>query len=92
MPSLPRFLKFRQDLPNPGRLEELKREAQSVLTPDVFDGARFEFNKTLTQKFALLHNVYMGSASERSESLEPRAGTGSPIAATASPSPAREHS
>uniref|UniRef100_A0A7S3ERJ9 Mitochondrial import receptor subunit TOM40 n=1 Tax=Haptolina ericina TaxID=156174 RepID=A0A7S3ERJ9_9EUKA len=62
MPSLPRFLKFRQDLPNPGRLEELKREAQSVLTPDVFDGARFEFNKTLTQKFALLHNVYMGSA------------------------------
>ena len=50
-------------LPNPGRLEELKREAQSVLSPDIFDGARFEFNKTLTQKFALLHNVFLGSAS-----------------------------
>jgi len=47
----------RRDLPNPGRLEELKKEASSVLSPDVFEGARFEFNKTLTQKFALLHNV-----------------------------------
>jgi len=52
---------FKRDLPNPGRVEDLKREAQSVLTPDVFDGARFEFNKTLTQKFALLHNISMGS-------------------------------
>lgn len=25
-------------------------------------GARFEFNKTLTQKFALTHNISMGSA------------------------------
>ena len=28
-----------------------------MLSPDVFEGARFEFNKTLTSKFALLHNV-----------------------------------
>jgi mitochondrial import receptor subunit TOM40 len=50
-----------RDLPNPGRLEELKKEAQAILSPDVFDGARFEFNKTLTQKFAVLHNIQMGS-------------------------------
>ena len=49
----------REPLPNPGRLEELKKEAQIVLSPDVFEGARFEFNKTLSQKFALLHNVTM---------------------------------
>lgn len=52
---------WRSKLPNPGRLEELKKEAQGVLSPDVFEGARFEFNKTLTQKFALLHNVSLAS-------------------------------
>ena len=36
-------------------------QAQSILTPDVFEGARFEFNKSLTQKFALLHNISIGS-------------------------------
>ena len=51
------------DLPNPGRLEELKKEAQGIMSPDVFDGARFEFNKTLSSKFALNHNVFLGSAS-----------------------------
>mmetsp|Transcript_3696 Transcript_3696/g.7918 ORF Transcript_3696/g.7918 Transcript_3696/m.7918 type:complete len:286 (-) Transcript_3696:625-1482(-) len=50
------------DLPNPGRLEEMKKEAQAILSPDVFDGARFEFNKTLTQKFALNHTVFLGSS------------------------------
>jgi len=55
------FLHRLSSLPNPGRVEELKREAQGVLSPDVFDGARFEFNKTLNQKFALSHNVFMGS-------------------------------
>ena len=49
--------KKKEALPNPGRLEELKKEASGVLSPDVFEGARFEFNKTLTSKFALLHNV-----------------------------------
>jgi len=48
-------------LPNPGRLEELKKEAQGILSPDVFDGSRFEFNKQLTNKFALNHNLFMGS-------------------------------
>ena len=47
MEAIKRFMKG--DLPNPGRLEELKKEAQTVLSPDVFDGARFDFNKTLTQ-------------------------------------------
>ena len=51
----------REPLPNPGRLEELKKEASAVLSPDVFEGARFEFNKTLTQKFALLHNVALSA-------------------------------
>ena len=46
----------------PPRLEELKKEAASILALDVFDGARFEFNKTLTQKFALNHNVFLGSS------------------------------
>ena len=50
-----------EPLPNPGRLEELKKEAQGVLSPDVFDGARFEFNKTLGAKFALLHNVTLAA-------------------------------
>ncbi len=49
-------------LPNPGRLEEIKKEAQAVLSPDVFDGARFEFNKGLNQKFALVHSITMSSA------------------------------
>ena len=54
---MPLFKK--RDLPNPGRLEELKKEAQAVLSPDVFEGARFEFNKSFGQKFALLHNITM---------------------------------
>ena len=54
--------RFMADLPNPGTLEQLKREAQGILSPDVFDGARFEFNKTLSPKFALNHNVFLGSA------------------------------
>lgn len=56
-----RRLFFWRQHPNPGRLEELKREAQGVLTPDIFEGAKFEFNKTLTQKFALVHNVALAS-------------------------------
>eukprot|EP00962_Isochrysis_galbana_P004421 scaffold1220_cov117-Isochrysis_galbana.AAC.4 len=54
--------RFFADLPNPGRLEELKKEAQGIMSPDIFDGARFEFNKTLSPKFALNHNVFLGSA------------------------------
>ena len=46
----------------PPRLEELKKEAAGILALDIFDGARFEFNKTLTQKFALNHNVMLGSS------------------------------
>lgn len=53
---------FRTNLPNPGRYEELKAHAQHILTPDIFDGARFEFSKSLTQKFGLLHNISMGGS------------------------------
>ena len=55
------WLSWWRNLPNPGKLEELKKEATAVLSPDVFEGARFEFNKTLTQKFALLHNVTLAT-------------------------------
>ena len=55
------WLSWWRNLPNPGKLEEMKKEAASVLSPDVFEGARFEFNKTLTQKFALLHNVTLAT-------------------------------
>jgi len=51
---------FSRALPNPGRYEELKAQAQSIMTPDVFSGARFEFNKSLTQRFATLHNIFLG--------------------------------
>lgn len=61
-PDIAMLKRFMADLPNPGTLEQLKREAQGILSPDVFDGARFEFNKTLSPKFALNHNVFLGSA------------------------------
>mgnify|MGYP004094981919 CR=1 FL=1 len=32
----------RERLPNPGRTEELKKEAQGIMTLDVFDGAMGE--------------------------------------------------
>lgn len=56
-------------LTNPGRLEELKKEASAVLSPDIFEGARFEFNKTLTQKFALIHSVTLGGGAPGSYEL-----------------------
>ena len=52
----------RADRSCPPRLEELKKEAQGIMNPDIFDGARFEFNKTLTQKFQLNHNITLGSS------------------------------
>ena len=58
------MLRRRERLPNPGRTEELKKEAQGIMTLDVFDGARFEFNKTLTQKFQLNHNITRFNANE----------------------------
>ena len=51
------MLRRRERLPNPGRTEELKKEAQGIMTLDVFDGARFEFNKSPSNKFGLSHNV-----------------------------------
>ena len=48
-------------LPNPGRLEDLKREAAATLAVDAFDGARFDFSKPLSAAFGTTHNVYLGS-------------------------------
>ena len=48
-------------LHTPPRLEELKKEATPILAVDCFDGARFEFNKSFSPKFALNHNITMGS-------------------------------
>jgi len=63
---MPGFLEYvfgkREDRSCPPRLEELKKEAQGIMNPDIFDGARFEFNKTLTQKFQLNHNITLGSS------------------------------
>eukprot|EP00306_Pavlova_sp_CCMP459_P014158 CAMPEP_0185184364 /NCGR_PEP_ID=MMETSP1140-20130426/2537_1 /TAXON_ID=298111 /ORGANISM="Pavlova sp., Strain CCMP459" /LENGTH=280 /DNA_ID=CAMNT_0027750433 /DNA_START=8 /DNA_END=850 /DNA_ORIENTATION=+ len=50
------------NLPNPGKLEEIQKEAKAVLSLDIFDGARFEVNKGLNQNFAVTHNVWMGSS------------------------------
>lgn len=50
------------DLPNPGKLEEIQKEAKAILALDIFDGARFEINKGLNQNFAVTHNVWMGSS------------------------------
>ena len=47
--------------PNPGRFDDLKAAAANLLALDNFEGARFEFNKTMTQKFALLHNVSLAA-------------------------------
>lgn len=50
------------NLPNPGKLEEVQKEAKAILSLDLFDGARFEINKGLNQNFAVTHNVSMGSS------------------------------
>mmetsp|Transcript_9428 Transcript_9428/g.27526 ORF Transcript_9428/g.27526 Transcript_9428/m.27526 type:complete len:282 (-) Transcript_9428:510-1355(-) len=50
------------DLPNPGKMEELQKEAKAILSLDLFDGARFEINKGLNNNFAVTHNVWMGSS------------------------------
>jgi mitochondrial import receptor subunit TOM40 len=50
------------NLPNPGKFEEVQNQAKMIISLDVFDGARFELNKALNQKFAVSHSVSMGSA------------------------------
>lgn len=49
-------------LPNPGKFEELQKEAKGVLGLEVFDGARFEISKPLNQNFVVSHSVMMGSS------------------------------
>ena len=57
------MLRRRERLPNPGRTEELKKEAQGIMTLDVFDGARFEFNKSPSNKFGLSRALCSSRAS-----------------------------
>jgi hypothetical protein len=41
--------------PNPGQYDFLSNEPKRVLSPDIFDGCRFDFSKPLSPSFATSH-------------------------------------
>ena len=47
---------------NPGAFDKADADAKRVLTPDCFDGCRFEISKPLNPKFVLTHVVWMGTS------------------------------
>ena len=49
------------DLPCPVKYEEMQREVMMSLKADLFEGARFDYNKQLNQKFFLSHGFFMGN-------------------------------
>jgi len=49
------------ELPRPVKYEELQREMLMSLKADNFEGARFDYNKQLNQKFFLSHSLFMGN-------------------------------
>lgn len=51
-------------LGNPGRFEEFNMMARSVLSPELFSGAKLEFNKPLSPGFSITHAIGMGAADE----------------------------
>jgi mitochondrial import receptor subunit TOM40 len=54
-------------LPNPGSFEQLHREVRSVfVTNFLFDGAKFDFGKGLSDKFHVQHSFTMGSQTQPS--------------------------
>ncbi|KAH9626226.1 hypothetical protein KSS87_000105 [Heliosperma pusillum] len=59
-----------KNLPCPIPYEEIHREALMSLKPDVFEGARFDYNKALSPKFFLSHSVSMGPMEVPSQSPE----------------------
>ncbi|KAL9309225.1 putative mitochondrial import receptor subunit TOM40-2 [Arabidopsis thaliana] len=48
------------NLPCPVLYEELNREATMALKPELFEGFRLDYNKSLNQKFFLSHSILMG--------------------------------
>ncbi|KAH7331984.1 hypothetical protein KP509_20G062200 [Ceratopteris richardii] len=48
------------NLPCPLPYEELQIEAYTCLTPDLFEGFRFDYTKQLSKEFSLHHRVFMG--------------------------------
>lgn len=46
---------------NPGQYENAQGEVKRVLSPDVFDGCRFELNKSIGSKLAVSHTLWLGS-------------------------------
>ncbi|GBF92469.1 mitochondrial translocase [Raphidocelis subcapitata] len=51
-----------QQLPQPVRYEEMQREINFALRPDLFEGMRFEITRPLNQNFFLTHSLFMGNA------------------------------
>ncbi|KFK35932.1 hypothetical protein AALP_AA4G055300 [Arabis alpina] len=49
-----------RNLPCPHPYEEIHREAYMALNPELFEGFRFDYTKSLNQKFALTHSILMG--------------------------------
>ena len=49
------------DLPCPVKYEEMQREVMMSLKADLFEGARFDYNKQLNQKFFLSHGFFLGN-------------------------------
>lgn len=54
--------KEKERIPNPGLYEHAQGEFKSTLTPDVFDGMRFEMHNNVGPKFATSHTLWLGSA------------------------------
>jgi len=63
------FFTLRRPLPNPGKYEDIQKEPRSIfLTQEIFDGARFEINKSIAQSekygFSVTHSFSLGSKQE----------------------------
>ena len=54
--------KERERLPNPGLYENAPMECKGPVSPDVFDGFRFDFQRILGQKFSTSHSFMLGSS------------------------------
>ncbi|KAK1316044.1 Mitochondrial import receptor subunit TOM40-1 [Acorus calamus] len=58
------------NLPCPVSYEEIQREALMSLKPEFFEGMRFDFTKSLNQKFSMSHSMFMGSMEVPSQSSD----------------------
>ncbi|DAZ95585.1 TPA: hypothetical protein N0F65_006071 [Lagenidium giganteum] len=52
----------RAKLPNPGLYENAGAELKGPVSPDAFDGFRFDFTRILGQKFSTSHSFMLGSS------------------------------